>query len=224
MGLGHIKMNYIDRSQAGQILSDLLKEYARREDVIVLALPRGGVPVAYEIAVRLSLALDIFIVRKLGVPGHEELAMGAVAMGGVCILNEKIIASLHIKPKEIKKILKAEQKELIRRDSLYRGDKPFPELKDKTLILVDDGIATGYTLRAAIAALKQNHPAELIVAVPVASSTTCDELALLANKIICPLRPINFYAVGLWYNNFSQTTDEEVIELMHRANNEGIKQ
>lgn len=209
-------MNYDDRYQAGRVLVDLLKNYAKRTDVIVLALPRGGVPVGYEIAQKLSLPLDIFIVRKLGVPGHEELAMGAIASGGITVLNEEIVNLLHISTEAIDTIQKSEQEELLRREQVYRGKKPFPELSGKTIILVDDGIATGYTMRAAIAALKQKKPAKLIVAIPVAARSTCDEIAPLVDEIICPMRPVNFYAVGLWYNDFSQTTDEEVMQLLQQ--------
>ncbi|KTD13598.1 phosphoribosyltransferase [Legionella gratiana] len=211
-------MNYSDRYQAGSVLADLLKDYENRTDVIILALPRGGVPVAYEIAKKLSLELDIFIVRKLGVPGHEEFAMGAIASGGIVAFNEEVLSTLHIKKDAIDKILQSEQNELSRRESVYRGNKPFPDLMEKIVILVDDGIATGYTMRAAIAALKQKHPAKIIIAVPVAARSTCNELAPLVDTIICPLCPANFYAVGLWYNDFSQTTDDEVIKLLALSN------
>jgi putative phosphoribosyl transferase len=211
-------MNYSDRYQAGLVLANLLKDYEKRPDVIVLGLPRGGVPVAYEIARTLSLEMDIFSVRKLGVPGHEEFAMGAVAAGGVVIFNEDILSTLHIKKNEIDKVLHAEQNELVRREATYRGTKSFPQLRDKTIILVDDGIATGYSMRAAIAALKQYDPAKIIIAVPVAAHSTCNELSSLVNRIICPMQPANFYAVGLWYNDFSQTTDEEVIKLLAFTN------
>ncbi|VEB33436.1 phosphoribosyltransferase [Legionella sainthelensi] len=211
-------MNYSDRYQAGIVLADLLKDYARRTDVIILALPRGGVPVAYEIAKKLSLKLDIFIVRKLGVPGHEEFAMGAIASGGIVVLNEEVLSTLHIEKDAINQVIQSEQDELSRRELVYRGNQYLPELMEKTVILVDDGIATGYTMRAAIAALRQKHPAKIIIAVPVAARSTCDELAPLVETIICPLQPANFYAVGLWYNDFSQTTDEEVIKLLASSN------
>lgn len=207
-------MNYSDRYQAGLVLADLLKDYSKKTDVIILALPRGEVPVAYEIAKKLSLELDIFIVRKLGLPGHEEFAMGAIASGGTVALNEEVLSALHIEKDALNKVLQSEKDELSRRESVYRGNKSFPELTGQTVILVDDGIATGYTMRAAIAALKQKHPAKIIIAVPVAARSTCDELAPLVDAIICPLQPANFYAVGLWYNDFSQTTDDEVIKLL----------
>ncbi|MBI2784996.1 MAG: phosphoribosyltransferase [Legionella longbeachae] len=211
-------MNYVDRHQAGLILADSLKSYSHRNDVIVLALPRGGVPVAYEIAKKLSLLFDIFIVRKLGVPGHKELAMGAIASGGVVVFNENIVDALNINKEAIDKILQSEQEELQRREYVYRGNKPFPDLTGKTIILVDDGIATGYTMRAAIKSLQEKNPAEIILAIPVAARSTCKELAPLVKKIICPFHPANFYAVGLWYNDFSQTTDDEVIQLLNRIN------
>ncbi len=214
---GEYGMNYVDRNQAGSVLADLLKNYAKRTDVIILALPRGGVPVAYQVATKLSLPLDIFIVRKLGVPGHEELAMGAIASGGIAVFNEEVVQMLHIQQDAIDKIQKSEQEELSRRELVYRGKRPFPELSGKTVILVDDGIATGYTMRAAIAALKQKKPAKIIVAVPVAARSTCDEIAPLVDELICPMRPNNFYAVGLWYNDFAQTTDDEVMELLQRS-------
>ena len=210
-------MKYIDRRHAGIVLAKLLKEYSRRTDAIILALPRGGVPVAYEIAVALSLTLDVFIVRKLGVPGHEELAMGAIASGGVSVFNEEIVQALHIDQASIDIIKQAELEELIRRERLYRGNSPFPDLLGKTIILVDDGIATGSTMKAALRALQQQKPATIIIAVPVAALSMVDEIADLVDVIVCPLRPVNFYAVGLWYDNFSQTTDEEVIELLEKS-------
>lgn len=210
-----------DRQDAGIVLAEHLKEYAHRSNVIVLALPRGGVPVAYEVAIALSLPLDIFIVRKLGVPGYEELAMGALAMGGTVILNEPLMNQLHLDQASINAVLESEQRELLRREHLYRGNRPFPDLLGKTIILVDDGIATGSTMRAAVKALRNCKPAFIIVAVPVAARETCDEMAKLVDKIICPLKPINFHAVGLWYENFSQTSDSEVIELLEKSNSTG---
>lgn len=207
-------MNYVNRQQAGQVLADLLHDYAVKENSLILALPRGGVPVAYEIATKLCLPMDIFIVRKLGVPGHEEYAMGAIASGGVVVFNEDVVQGLHINSTAIEEVLQKEERELERREQVYRANKSPLQLTGKTVILVDDGIATGYTMRAAIAALKQKNPAELIVAVPVAARSTCAEMANLVNKIICPLQPANFYAVGLWYDDFSQTSDEEVMHLM----------
>ncbi len=208
---------FIDRQHAGQILSDLLKEYTKKSDVIVLALPRGGVPVAYEIATALSVMLDVFIVRKLGVPGHEEFAMGAIASGGTALINDSIIAQLHLQQTSIDEVIQSEQDELSRRELVYRGNRPFPVLENKTIILVDDGIATGATMQVAISALRKHHPARIIVAIPVAAKESCELLTPLVDKLVCPLRPVEFYAVGLWYEDFSQTTDEEVIKLLNEA-------
>lgn len=207
-------MKYIDRHHAGLVLTELLKEYNGRKDTIVLALPRGGVPVAYEIATKLSLELDVFIVRKIGVPGHEELAMGALASGGTVVFNDEIINILHIQKSSIDRVVKSEQEELTRREHLYRGNKPYPHLAGKTIILVDDGIATGSSIKAAIIALQEKQPSDIIIAVPVAAFSTSQEMVGLVTRFICPLQPVDFHAVGLWYDNFSQTSDEEVIELL----------
>lgn len=209
---------YKDRHDAGIILAEHLKDYAHQEDVLVLALPRGGVPVGYEIATALSIPLDIFIVRKLGVPGHEELAMGAIASGGTVVFNESLMSQLSIEQQFIDSVLAAEQKELARRELVYRGNRPFPNLLGKTIILVDDGIATGSTMLAAVKALHKQKPASIIIAVPVAARSTCEELKTLVDKMVCPLMPINFYAVGLWYESFPQTSDNEVIELLKQSN------
>lgn len=205
---------FSDRYQAGKTLASLLKSYAKNSDVIVLALPRGGVPVAAEIAKSLAAPLDVFIVRKLGVPGHEELAMGAIATGGTVVFNEDIVGGLHISQAAIDRVIAAEQQELKRRESAYRGKKPFPVLQDKIVILVDDGIATGATMRAAIKAIKLQHPKRLILAVPVAAFSTIAEMSHLVDEIVCPLKPHDFYAVGAWYDDFPQTSDEEVFELL----------
>jgi len=205
---------FIDRKQAGTVLAEQLKEYANQANVIVLALPRGGVPVAYEIAKTLCLPLDVFVVRKLGTPGHKELAMGAIASGGTVIFNEEIVDGYNIEHSAIDVVLQAEQKELLRREHLYRGNRPFPILLNKTIILVDDGIATGATMYAAIKALKSHNPAHIILAVPVAAHSTCKEMKALVDKMVCPLQPIDFYAVGLWYDNFPQTSDDEVIAML----------
>jgi len=208
---------FYDRREAGKVLAKQLEPYAKRNDVIVLALPRGGVPVAYEISKALAAPLDIFVVRKLGVPGYEELAMGAIAIHGGIVLNEEVIAGLGISQGMIDRVIQTEQQELQRRELAYRGNRPFPAFTDKTIILVDDGIATGATMRAAIEALKQQKPARIIVAAPVAARTTCEEIALLVDDIICPLRPFNLQGVGAWYTDFSQTTDVEVHELLAKA-------
>lgn len=210
-------MKYLNHNHAGVVLAELLKKYNRRKNTIVLALPRGGVPVAYEIAMKLCLELDVVIVRKLGVPGHEELAMGALASGGTVVFNDEIINYLQIQKSSIDRVILSEQEELTRREHLYRGNKPFPHLAGKTIILVDDGIATGSTMKAAIMALQKKQPKEIIVAVPVAARSTCDEMSGLVKTLICPLQPVDFHAVGLWYDNFSQTSDEEVIELLEQS-------
>jgi len=207
---------FVDRHEAGKILAEQLKQYAKSDNTIVLALPRGGVPVAYEIAKILSLPLDVFIVRKLGVPGHEELAMGAIATGGITVFNDEIVHSLNIPKYAIDQVIQSEKQELQRRDLIYRDNRPFPSLEGKTIILVDDGIATGATMRAAIKALQQQKPANIVIAVPVAAFSTCEEMAKLVDKIVCPLMPHEFYAVGVWYENFSQTSDEEVFELLKK--------
>jgi predicted phosphoribosyltransferase len=208
---------FIDRYEAGVILAKYLKDYANKPDVIILALPRGGVPVAYEVAIALSAPLDVFIVRKLGLPGHEELAIGAIASGGTVFFNESLMNQLSFNRTSIQNVIKSEQEELLRREHLYRGNRAFPNLKEKIVILVDDGIATGATMKAAIAALRKHKPASVIIAVPVAANSTCEEMAPLVEKMVCPLKPIDFYAVGLWYDNFTQTSDSEVIELLEKS-------
>lgn len=205
---------FIDRQAAGITLAQYLGDYANHPKAIVLALPRGGVPVGYEVAKALSIPLDVFIVRKLGVPGHEELAMGAIATGNTVVLNDALQRQLHINPSAINAVLTAEKKELARRERLYRGNRPFPELKGKTILLVDDGIATGSSMSAAIKALKPHQPAQVIIAVPVGARSTCDEMASLVDRLVCPLKPIELCAVGLWYEHFPQTSDHEVLELL----------
>jgi len=205
---------YTNRREAGQILGELLLQYAHHPDAIVLALPRGGVPVAYPISEKLSLPLDILIVRKLGVPDHEELAMGAIASGGVVVYNDEIIHQLAISRKMIDSVITCEKKEMARREIEYRGSRPFSDLTRKIIILVDDGIATGATMRAAIQALRTQNAARIVVAVPVAAEDTCRDLVPLVDELVCPLRPDYFNAVGAWYDVFEQTTDREVIELM----------
>ncbi|HIK55756.1 MAG TPA: phosphoribosyltransferase [Synechococcales cyanobacterium M55_K2018_004] len=203
-----------DRTEAGQALATRLKAYADRPDVLVLGLPRGGVPVAYEIAAALHVPLDICLVRKLGVPGHKELAMGAIASGGVRVLNYDVVSWLGISSKTIDEMAAKELRELQRRDRAYRGDRPPPDVRDRTIILVDDGLATGSTMRAAISLLKPQRPAKLIVAVPVAPPEVCRTLQSEVDDVICLMTPENFYAIGVWYENFAQTTDEEVIALL----------
>lgn len=209
-----------DRTEAGRLLAEKLKAYADRPDVLVLALPRGGVPVAYEVARALHAPLDVFLVRKLGVPGHEELAMGAIASGGTRVLNNDIVGYLSIPAEEIERVATREQEELERREREYRGGASAPDVRGRTVILIDDGLATGSTMRAAVIALKRQQPARIIVAVPAAAESTCDEFRTEVDEIICAITPEPFYAVGLWYEDFSQTTDEEVRELLGRATRE----
>jgi len=186
-------------------------------DLIVLALPRGGVPVAYEVARALGAPLDVFVVRKLGVPGHEEYAMGAIATGGVRVLNEELVRTLGMPERVLDAVAAREQQELARRERLYRGQRQPPEVRGRTVILVDDGLATGATMQAAVKALRRLQPARIVVAVPTASPDTCEQLRTEADEVICATTPEPFHAVGLWYQDFSQTTDDEVRELLARA-------
>jgi putative phosphoribosyl transferase len=206
-----------DRTEAGRALAGLLGKYAHREDVMILALPRGGVPVAFEVAQALDVLLDIFVVRKLGLPSNEELAMGALASGNVRVLNDEVVQSFGIGDRVIEAVAEKEQVELERREHLYRGDSPLPSIQGKTILLVDDGVATGSTMRAAVAALRRRHPAEIIVAVPVAPPSTCEILRAEADQVICAATPEPFYAVGQWYKVFDQTTDRQVRELYERS-------
>jgi|SRR5579864_5970502 len=206
-----------DRKEAGRLLAAELTAYSNRTDVIVLALPRGGVPVAFEVAGMLKAPLHVFLVRKLGVPGREELAMGAIASGGVRMLNDEVVRVMKISDKVINSVAAEEQRELERRERAYRGDRPSPDVRDQTVILVDDGLATGSSMRAAVAAVRRQHPAKIVVAVPVAAASTCEELRDDVDEVVCVRTPEPFYAVGLWYVDFSQTTDEEVRELLERA-------
>jgi putative phosphoribosyl transferase len=207
---------YRNRTEAGEVLARELCDYANRPDVLVLALPRGGVPVAYEVARTLHAPLDVFLVRKLGVPGHEELAMGAVATGGVRVLNEQVVHHFRIPASVIDSVAAWEMEELERRERLYRGERPPPTVRGKTVILVDDGLATGSTMLAAAKAVRQQEPARIVVAAPIAAPETCDFLRAEVDEVVCPVTPEPFHAVGLWYEDFSQTTDEEVRELLGR--------
>jgi putative phosphoribosyl transferase len=209
-----------DRLDAGRHLAADLKEFVGRDDVLVLALPRGGVPVGYAVAQALGAPLDVFLVRKLGLPGHEELAMGAIASGGVRVINERLIAEAGVPQEAVARVAAQEQQELERRERAYRGDRADPVVRGRTVILVDDGLATGSTMRAAAIALRAQQPARLIVAVPVAASETCDEFRDLVDGVVCTLTPRPFLAVGLWYDDFSQTTDAEVRELLAHARTE----
>jgi predicted phosphoribosyltransferase len=209
-----IPKRFRDRGEAGRLLAGKLTGYANRPDVLVLALPRGGVPVAYEVARALRAPLDVFVVRKLGVPGHEELAMGALAPDGVRILNQEVVKALDIPESIIDEVAAQELEELKRRERLYRGSRPPPDLRGRTVILVDDGLATGATMRAAIRALRQQQPARIVVAVPTASPDTCEALGGEADEVICAMTPRPFLSVGHWYDDFTQTTDEEVRRLL----------
>jgi predicted phosphoribosyltransferase len=210
-------MRFRDRSEAGRFLVRILERYKDNPNVLVLALPRGGVPVAYEVSKALNAPLDVFSVRKLGVPGHEELAMGAIASGGVRTVNDQVIRQLNIPPAAIDAVAAREEEELRRREQLYRGERPPLNVAGKIVILVDDGLATGSTMKAAVAALRRQNPAKIIVAVPAAPAETCNELRNDADEVICALTPDHFYALGEWYDDFSQTTDAEVTDLISRA-------
>lgn len=205
---------FADRAEAGELLAERLSAYRDRDDVVVLALPRGGVPVAREVARALGVRLDVYVVRKLGVPGHEELAMGAIATGGVRLLNHDVIDALGIPMNVIDAVAAREQQELARREQAYRGDRGPIALTNKTVILVDDGLATGATMRAAVMAARQQQPARVIVAVPVGAGSTCADLAAEADDVVCVRTPDPFVAVGLWYRDFTPTTDHEVRSLL----------
>jgi len=212
-----------DRYDAGRKLATRLRAYAHRPDTLVLGLPRGGVPVAYEVAKALDAPLDIFLVRKLGVPGHEELAMGAIASGGMRVLNEEIVRGLRISDEQIQAVVAKELRELRRREQLYRGDRPPPDVRDRVVILVDDGLATGSTMRAAAEALRQQGPKRIVVAVPISAPSTCAAFSDVVDEMVCAVTPEPFYAVGLWYADFSPTSDDEVRELLRRHQRERIQ-
>jgi len=208
---------FLDRHDAGRRLATALANYADRPDLIVLGLPRGGVPVAYEVAHELHAPLDVFLVRKLGVPGHEELAMGAIASGGVRIVDQNLVEMLGIEPGEIDRVTVLEQRELERRELRYRDKRPPPDVTGRTVILVDDGLATGSTMRAAVEALRQEGAHRIVVGVPIAAPDTCESLRKEVDDIVCAVTPEPFRAVGIWYVDFSETSDEEVRELLERA-------
>jgi predicted phosphoribosyltransferase len=210
-------MIFHDRADAGRALARRLARYANRPDVLVLALPRGGVPVAYEVARALRAPLDVFLVRKLGVPGQEELAMGAIATGGVRVLNDDVVSLLEISDEIIDSVAEAQRRELVRRERAYRDDRPPPDVRNRTVILIDDGLATGSTMRAAVAALRRQRPARIVVAAPVASASTCDDLRAEVDEVVCAQTPEPFYAVGSWYEDFTQTSDAEVHALLEQA-------
>lgn len=209
-------MFFQDRTDAGRQLAARLMHYAGRKDVIVLALPRGGVPLGFEVARALGVPLDLMMVRKLGVPGQEELAMGAIASGGVRVLNRRVVDMVQPSEDVLERITEKATRELERREQVYRNHRPSLNVRGRTVILVDDGLATGSTMKAAIAAVRKLNPACLVVAVPVCSSDTCDELRSTVDELICLEAPEPFYAVGQWYQDFSQTTDADVLELMAR--------
>lgn len=208
-----------DRNQAGALLAERLVAlgYDRQPNLLVFGLPRGGVPVAFQVARRLGAPLDVWVVRKLGIPGHEELAMGAIASGGGRVLNQEIVDSLQVSADTLAAVEQQQWAELQRRERLYRGNRPFPDLKGKTVLLVDDGLATGATMKAAIAAARQHHPARLVVAVPVAPPDTVAEIQALVDEVVCLETPAFFQAVGLWYEHFPQISDEEVLALLQAA-------
>lgn len=207
-----------DRRDAGKKLARELLKYANRADVAVFALPRGGVPVAYEVALALNAPLDVFIVRKLGLPGREELAIGAIASGGIRVLNHDIIRMLNIPEEVLDLVARRELQELQRREQAYRGNRPALEVRDRTIILIDDGLATGASMRAAIAGLRARQPARLVVAVPAAAREVCDSFRHEVDEIVCVMTPEPFYGVGRWYEEFGQTDDEEVRILIEEAN------
>jgi putative phosphoribosyl transferase len=207
-------MRFRDRTEAGQRLAEMLAAYANRPDVQVLGLPRGGVPVAFVVARTLHVSLDVMIVRKLGVPGEEELAMGAVSPGGVCVLNDDVIRQLQVSPEAIQAVAVRERSEVTRREQVYRNDRPLPDLRGRTVILIDDGIATGATMRAAIAAVRAQQPARIVVAVPVAAVETCDALRTDVDEVVCVFASDAFLGVGLWYDDFPQITDDAVCALL----------
>lgn len=208
---------YRDRFDAGQQLATHLQAYARRRDVLVLALPRGGVPVGFMLARALHVHLDVFLARKLGVPGQEELAFGAIATGNICVFNDEVVEAARLSTQTIEQVVQQEQRELNRRERLYRDNRQIPDLRERIVILVDDGLATGASMRAAARAVRQQHPARLAVAVPVASPEACATLQKEVDEIICVHTPDPFYGVGWWYRDFAQTSDQEVHDLLEQA-------
>jgi len=210
----HSSVEFSDRHAAGRALAERLSAFAGRGDVVVLALPRGGVPVGYEVAQALSAPLDVFVVRKLGVPGHEELAMGAIASGDVRVLNQEVLGWYRLSAADVEAVARRERAELERREQLYRGSRPLTSIEGRIVILIDDGLATGSTMRAAVEAVRKLKPSRIVVAVPVGARDTCEDLRQIADDAVCVISPASFSAVGQWYQDFSQTTDEEVKRLL----------
>ncbi|MND85378.1 putative phosphoribosyl transferase [compost metagenome] len=217
MRKAQIEVPIPDRVAAGKTLAGLLDAYRNQPDAIVLALPRGGVPVAWEIARELALPLDLMLVRKLGMPGHEEYAMGAIASGGVRVLNQEALGFGRVSESSLEAVTARERRELERRDRLYRGERPQPELRDRQVLLVDDGLATGSTMRAAVQAVRQQAPARIVLVAPVASTEAIASLRPLVDEVVCPLVPDWLSSIGEWYRHFGQTSDEEVQELLREA-------
>ena len=215
------RVRYGDRREAGRALADRLLDYAGRDDVVVLGLPRGGIPVAYEVARALNAPLDVFVVRKLGLPGHPEYAIGAIASGGIRVLNDDAVRQLRVPPSALDAVAHAEQMELERRERAYRGTRPALVVEGRIVILVDDGLATGSTMRAAVLAIRRRLPSQIVVAAPVGARDTCRTMNEVADEVICARMPEPFNAVGLWYQNFDQTSDDEVRQLLAASANGG---
>jgi putative phosphoribosyl transferase len=215
-------VKFRNRAEGGRLLSQKLSAYLNEPNAIVLGLPRGGVPVAYQVANALNLPLDVFTVRKLGVPGHSELAMGAIASGSIQVLNQSVINAVGVTAQDIERVSRNERRILEQRERIFRGDSPPLDVREKTVLVVDDGLATGASMRAAVTALRHGHPKSIVIAVPVASEETCRELAREVDHVVCVETPDPFIAVGMWYRDFSQTTDEEVRELLARAARERL--
>ena len=213
-----MRTQFRDRDEAGRLLAEKLTAYANRPDVLILGLPRGGVPVAAQVAMKLNAPLDVFVVRKLGFPGHPELAMGAIATGGIRVLNPEVVVSLQVPDDVIEAVAAREQDELKRRERVYRNDLPAPDVRGKTVILVDDGVATGSTMIAAVAALRQSEAGRIVVATPTVAATTLQQMCEVADDVVTVIVPEEFYGVGQSYENFSQTTDDEVRELLGESN------
>jgi putative phosphoribosyl transferase len=212
-----LQPRFADRAQAGRELAAALSQHAGRDDVVVLALPRGGVPVAFEVARKLGAPLDVFVVRKLGLPEQPELAMGAIASGGVRVVNDEVVRAAAVPPEMIEEVAAREHEELMRRESLYRGERPALRIEGKTVILVDDGLATGSSMRAAVRAVREQQPAQIVVAVPLAPAGICEELGGEADEVVCARTPEPFVAIGIWYEDFPQVSDGEIRELLAKA-------